>query len=94
MAKLTKDEFNTKYADKIKDNDELLIEIMEDFADSVEVDTSELDSVKQELESAKNKYSELQAKYKERFLSVVEDIKEENSEDGLSEKEFIDIQEI
>ena len=33
MAKLGKDEFNKKYSEKISDNDDLLIELMEDISD-------------------------------------------------------------
>lgn len=92
MAKLGKDEFSKKYSEKIVDNDDLLIELMEDIADSVEVESEELVSVKAELEDYKSKYNDLKSKYKERFLSS-EEIPEDKEEE-LEEKEVIDVKEI
>lgn len=96
MAKLGKDEFNKKYSEKITDNDELLIELMEDVADSMEVDKSkeELDKVKSELEDYRLKYDDLKEKYKERFLSSEEMPREKEEDKLLEEKEVIDIREI
>lgn len=100
MAKLGKEEFNKKYSEKIVDNDDLLIELMEDVSDSMEVgDSEELATLKSELEDLKLKYEDLKSKYKERFLSseeIKEEIKEELEEkdDSLEEKEVIDIKEI
>lgn len=96
MAKLSKEDFNKKYSEMITDNDELLISLMEDFADSISPDeSSELETVKKELEDAKAKVTELTQKYKERFLDAVADTeeKEEVTED-LEEKEIIDVKEI
>ena len=93
MAKLGKDEFNKKYSEKIVDNDDLLIELMEDITDSVDVESEELEKVKSELEDYKSKYDDLKSKYKERFLSS-EDIPEEKEEEKLEEKEVIDVKEI
>ena len=94
MAKLGKDEFNKKYSEKIVDNDDLLIELMEDIADSVDVESEELEKVKSELDDYKSKYDDLKSKYKERFLSS-EDVPEEKEEkEELEEKEVIDIKEI
>ena len=93
MAKLGKDEFNKKYSEKIVDNDDLLIELMEDIADSVDVESEELEKAKAELDDYKAKYDDLKSKYKERFLSS-EDILEEKIEDKLEEKEVVDIKEI
>ena len=93
MAKLGKDEFNKKYSEKIVDNDDLLIELMEDIADSVDVESEELEKAKAELDDYKAKYDDLKSKYKERFLSS-EDIPEEKMEEKLEEKEVVDIKEI
>ena len=93
MAKLGKDEFNKKYSEKIVDNDDLLIELMEDIADSVDVESEELEKAKAELDDYKAKYDDLKSKYKERFLSS-EDILEEKIEDKLEEQEVVDIKEI
>lgn len=94
MAKLTSEEFNNKYTEKIIDNDDLLIELMEDFSDSISnSEESELESIKNELETAKSNYIELQRKYKERFLNAVAS-KDEPEEKGLEEKEVIDVKEI
>lgn len=95
MAKLNTEEFKTKYSEKIVDNDELLIELMEDITDSLSVDESEeLDTIKKELEDAKVKYTELLGKYKERFLSAVETPVEDEEIEELKEEEVIDVKEI
>lgn len=98
MAKLTKDEFNTKYSEKIVDNDDLLIELMEDFADSISSEeNTELESLREEIEKSKNDFLELKRKYKERFLNAVtSEEKEEDVEDNeeLKEEEIIDVKEI
>lgn len=95
MAKLNTEEFKTKYSEKIVDNDELLIELMEDITDSLSAQESEeLETIKKELEDAKAKYTELLVKYKERFLSAVETPVEDEEIDELKEKEVIDIKEI
>ena len=106
MARLGKDEFNKKYSEKIVDNDDLLIELMEDISDSVDGESAELASLKEEISKKeleindlKMKYEDLKSKYKERFLSteeIKEEIKEELEEkdDSLEEKEVIDVKEI
>ena len=102
MAKLGKEEFNKKYSEKIVDNDDLLIELMEDVSDSIEVgDSEELAQLKSELEDLKLKYEDLKSKYKERFLSsdelqekLEEEKVEEIPEESLEEKEVVDIKEI
>ena len=94
MAKLEKEEFNKKYSEKITDNDELLIELMEDVSDSIEnKDSEELSKLKSELEDYKIKYDDLKEKYKERFLSS-DEMPREREEEKLEEKEVIDIREI
>lgn len=94
MAKLGKEDFNKKYSEKIVDNDDLLIELMEDVSDSIEVNNEELDKIKAELEDYKAKYEDLKAKYKERFLSAEEVPEEKEETEELEEKEVIDIKEI
>lgn len=94
MAKLSKDEFNTKYSEMITDNDDLLISLMEDFEDSISSDeSSELEDLRIQLENSVNEVAELKKKYKERFLSAVEK-KEEKEDDLIEEQEVIDIKEI
>lgn len=95
MAKLGKEEFNKKYSEKITDNDELLIELMEDVSDSMEKgESEELAKIKSELEDYRIKYDDLKEKYKERFLSSDEIPQEKIEEPVLEEKEVIDIREI
>ena len=89
MAKLTKEEFIKKYNEKLADNSELAVELMEDITDSIESDISE-------LEDMKKKYDDLLNRYKERFMSadeVVEEVKEEATEE-VDEEEVIDVKEI
>ena len=89
MAKLTKEELIAKVNEKLADNSELAIELMEDITDSFEeVDLSGY--------VEKIIYDELLQKYKDRFLNpeeVKEEIKEEEVIDEPEEK-VIDIQEI
>lgn len=104
MAKLTKDEFTAKYNEKIVDNDDLLIELMEDISDSISTDESEeltslkneIETVKNELEAKKQELENLRQKYKERFLNATNETEEPEKEDveGLKEEEVIDIKEI
>ena len=88
MAKLTRDELIAKVNEKLADNSELAVELMEDITDSFEnVDLSGY--------VEKVVYDELLQKYKDRFLNpseLVEEVKEEvidNEEDKV-----IDVQEI
>lgn len=94
MAKLTKEEFNTKYSEKITDNDDLVIELMEDFSDSISEEKVELDSLKEEIEKKEAEIAELKRKYKERFLDSAKTEEKEVNEDNIEEKEIIDIKEI
>ena len=88
--KLSKDDLIKKINDKVMDED-VKIELMEDITDSFEEgSTSEED--RQRIEELEEKYKTLQEKYKERFLQGTE-IKK-NEDDGLEEKEVIDIKEI
>lgn len=89
MAKLTKEELIAKVNEKLADNSELAIELMEDITDSFEeVDLSGY--------VEKIIYDELLQKYKDRFLNP-EEIKEEIKEEEIieePEEKVIDIQEI
>ena len=90
MAKLTKEELIAKVNEKLGDNAELAIELMEDITDSFEnVDLSGY--------VEKIVYDELLQKYRDRFLSgeeVKEIIKEEEKEELPEEEEVIDVKEI
>ena len=93
MAKLDKDAFLTKYSDKIKDNDDLVIELMEDIEDSFATDTSEVEKLRNDLKNKSEEYDSLKERYKERFLSGVPK-KEESVTPEVVEKNYIDIKEI
>lgn len=85
--KLSKEELKNKVNELVQDND-IAIQLLEDIEDSME--TGEIDN--SELESLQAKFDELQTKYRERFLKG-EEVKEE-SEEGMEEKEVIDVKEI
>ena len=92
--KLSKEELKNKINEIVTDN-EIAITLLEDIEDSMdnnEVDTSE-------IEEWKNKFNDLQEKYKERFLNGDEKSKKNNKDDEedeeeIDEKEIIDIKEI
>lgn len=88
MAKLTKEELIAKINEKLGDNSEVAIELMEDVTDSLDSDISE-------LEEMKKKYDELLQRYKDRFMNP-EEVKEEIKEEVIEEDEpeVIDIKEI
>lgn len=90
MAKLTREELIAKINEKLADNSELAVELMEDITDSFEnVDLSGY------VEKAM--YDELLQKYKDRFLSgeeIKEETKEEVKEDEVEEEKVIDVQDI
>ena len=90
MAKLTKEELIAKVNEKLGDNSELAVELMEDITDSWETEVAE-------SEEYKAKYEELLNKYKERFLNGAEEVKEELKEEVALEEpneEVIDVQDI
>lgn len=89
--KLSKEELKQKISDSITDNDDLVIELLEDIEDSMEENSTQDNS---ELEGLREKYDELKMKYKERFLSGKEKDPEEEKDEGLEEKEVIDVKEI
>ena len=93
MAKLTKDELIAKINEKLSDNSELAVELMEDITDSFEtIDTSEFEK---QIEEEKAKYEDLLQRYKDRFVSaeVVEE-KEEVEEPAQEDAEVIDVKDI
>lgn len=95
MTKLSKDEFITKINDKLGDNEDLKVELMEDITDSFNEDKTELNEMTSKYEEMKSKYEDLQVKYKERFMnpSEVIDVEVKNPYTE-NEKEVIDIREI
>lgn len=88
MAKLTKEEFIKKYNEKLADNSELAVELMEDITDSIDSDISE-------LEDMKKKYDDLLNRYKERFMNP-EEVKEEIKEEVIEEpkENVVDVEDI
>lgn len=96
MTKLSKDEFITKINDKLGDNEELKVELMEDITDSFTEDKTELNEMTSKYEDMKSKYEDLQTKYKERFMnpSEVKEVEVKNPYSDKEEKEVIDIREI
>lgn len=97
--KLSKQELKQKISDSITDNDDLVISILEDIEDSMQETNENVlnETLQKENEDLKYKYEDLKARYKERFLSgdnAEEKIEEDKKEEGLQEKEYIDIKEI
>lgn len=90
MAKLTKEELIAKINEKELPED-VKVELMEDITDSFG-DSEEM-VTKEEFESITDKYEELLAKYKERFLDSKEEVKEDEDKE-YEEKEVIDVKEI
>lgn len=102
MAKLTKEEFMKKIDESSMSDDEK-ISFMEDVSDSFDnVDTTELENAKNDLESVKTELELLKSKYKERFLSGEEIAKVEEKVDDaideidpeMKEEEIIDVKDI
>ena len=97
--KRSKQELKQYVSDSIKDNDELVLSLLEDIEDSMMEDGTDAvinETLKRENEELKWKLEDLTARYKERFLKGEEEIEEkkEESEDGMEEKEVIDVKEI
>lgn len=92
MAKLTKDELLAKINEKLSDNSELAVELMEDISDSFDVDVS---GYEQSIADANAKYEELLQRYKDRFVSaeVIEE-KEEVEEPTEENAEVVDVKDI
>ena len=106
MAKYSLDDFKRKLSDKIVDNDDLVIELLEDLDDSfTPKENEELEEMKKvmlekdaEIEKAKADLLDLKARYKERFLSSTSESDtveiDEKVPEEVEEKEIIDIKEI
>ena len=78
----------------------ITISLLEDIEDSMNEDSTVNvlnETLQKENEDLKFKYEDLKARYKDRFLSgnnAEEKIEEDKKEEGLQEKEYIDIKEI
>ncbi len=98
--KMSKQELKQRISDSIKDNDELVISLLEDIEDSMSEasnDDVQIETLKKEKEDLEWKYNDIKTRYKERFLAGVDEIKEnpeEKIEDEVEEKEIVDIKEI
>lgn len=89
MAKLSKEELIAKINDKLGENGELAVELMEDITDSFE-------SVDLSGYVEKVVYDELLQKYKDRFMNpeeVKEEVIEEPKEE-IEEEKVIDVTDI
>ena len=101
MAKMSIDEFNRKLSEKLGENEDLAIELMEDATDSFNIeDNAEeyrkaIEEKDAEIGRINTELTDLKAKYKDRFLtpasadsinSIREDIPVE-----MQEREVIDI---
>lgn len=94
MAKMSKEELLSKITERVED-ESLKMELLEDISDSMEVtDTTEADSLRNELEAKKVEYDALKAKYISRFTEAVADVVEEIKEEEPKEEEVIDVKEI
>ena len=97
--KLSKQELKQRISDSIKDNDELVISLLEDVEDSMSEgsnDDVQMETLKKENEDLKWKYEDMKTRYKERFLAGVDEIKENPEEkiEEVEEKEVVDIKDI
>ena len=94
--KLSKEELSAKIND-LDIDEEVKISLLEDIADSVDVEAEPQENG--EFEELKIKYESLRERYKERFLKGSDETeekeeKEEKDDDELKEEEVIDIKEI
>lgn len=99
--KLNKEELKKKVNEIVTDNDvaiQLLEDIEDSFDESAEVDNTKVDELQARIDEQQAKIDELQEKYKERFLTGDKEEKTEDKkpeeDDGLEEKDIIDIKEI
>lgn len=92
MAKMSIDEFNRKLSEKLGENEDLAIELMEDVSDSFKDDSKEKD---EEIGRLNGELADLKSKYKERFLTPAsaDDINSirEDTPVEMQEREVIDI---
>ena len=97
--KLNKEDLKKKVTEIVTDND-VAIQLLEDIEDSfdAEIDNSKIDELQAKIDEQQSKIDELQEKYKERFLTGNKEEKAEDKkpeeDDGLEEKNIIDIKEI
>ena len=94
--KLSKEELSAKIND-LDIDEEVKISLLEDIADSVDVEAEPQENG--ELEELKIKYESLRERYKERFLKGSDETEEKEDEekeddDELKEEEVIDVKEI
>lgn len=99
--KLNKEDLKKKVNEIVTDNDvaiQLLEDIEDSFNESAEVDNTKIDELQAKIDEQQAKIDELQEKYKERFLTGDKEEKTEDKkpeeDDGLEEKNIIDIKEI
>ena len=99
--KLNKEDLKKKVNEIVTDNDvaiQLLEDIEDSFDESAEVDNTKIDELQARIDEQQSKINELQEKYKERFLTGNKEEKTEDKkpeeDDGLEEKNIIDIKEI
>lgn len=94
--KLSKEELSAKI-NELDIDEEVKISLLEDIADSVDVEAEPQENG--ELEELKIKYESLRERYKERFLKGSDETEEkedeeEKEDDELKEEEVIDVKEI
>ena len=89
--KLSKEELSAKI-NELDIDEEVKISLLEDIADSVDVETEPQENG--ELEELKIKYESLRERYKERFLKGSDKTEEKEDDDELKEEEVIDVKEI
>lgn len=99
--RLNKEDLKKKVNEIVTDNDvaiQLLEDIEDSFDESAEVDNTKIDELQAKIDEQQSKIDELQEKYKERFLTGNKEEKTEDKkpeeDDGLEEKDIIDIKEI
>ena len=99
--RLNKEDLKKKVNEIVTDNDvaiQLLEDIEDSFDESAEVDNTKIDELQAKIDEQQSKIDELQEKYKERFLTGDKEEKTEDKkpeeDDGLEEKNIIDIKEI
>ena len=98
MAKMSIDEYNRKLSEKLGENEDLAIELMEDASDSFNTNNESEKLLKEkdaEINRISGELADLKAKYKDRFLTpasndLVTSVKEDTPVE-LQEKNVIDI---
>ena len=98
MAKMSIDEYNRKLSEKLGENEDLAIELMEDASDSFNTNDESEKLLKEkdaEINRINGELADLKAKYKDRFLTPASnDLATSVKEDApveLQEKNVIDI---